>query len=312
MAKKPEKFRQSSARILLVSGENVEARRILNVFIDHGLNAFCVNTVAEAKKTIRDWKPQVVVTNLLIQGGSAYEILDYINNNAKGTASIILSSHNHERNLDEAMRRGASDYLKRPFSFDDLLNRVVIQCRQTNLVKDSWNDPEEMGINGLLSCSMSPEGIDQVTHEITKRLAKSTNSVRCSLIRAITTSEGLVFASHDDPHISGLRIDLSTYPEVQVVANTKKMIAINDLEESKALSHIRGKAKSIDFSAMIVAPVFYKGRFFGVLSVRLPKSTKEVPQEAIRMTSITAKVISLALSARATEELGRFGLISAS
>ncbi len=285
---------------------------MLSIFTDHGLNAFRVSTVSEAKKSIRDWRPQVVVSNLLVQGGSAYEILDFINNNAKGTSSIILSSHNHDGNLDEAIRRGASDYIKRPFVYEDLLNRVVIQCRQSSAMSDSWNDPEEMGINGLLSCAMSPEGIDQVTHEITKRLAKSTNSVRCSLIRAITANEGLVFASHDDPHISGLRIDLSTYPEVQVVANTKKMIAINDLGESKALGHIKKKVKSINFSAMIVAPVFYKGRFFGVLSVRFSDSTKEVPKEAIRVTSITAKVISLAISARPAEELGRFGLISAS
>lgn len=317
MGEKAHKFRQAAARILLATSENVEARRLIEIFNEYGFNTHWVTNIPEAKKWIRDWKPRVVISNLLLTGGSCMDLLDYIKKeptlNDHEISTIVLSSHKNPENLEEALKRGARDYLMRPFMHQELLNRVILQCREPLSVdEEAWSNVNDTGIDELLAYAVTNEKIEEVTHKITKSLAKKINSVRCSLIRTITTSEGLVFASSDDANIAGLRINLSGYPEVQLVANTKKMIAINDLGSSRALKHIQNQVKSIQFSAMIVAPVLYKGRFFGVLSARLPQSTKTVNPEHIRMVSMSAKVLSLCLSARSTEELGHFGLISAS
>lgn len=320
MSEKAQKLRQEQTRVLLVSCENLEARRLVTIFTENNFDILWISRIEEAKKMCLNWKPRVIISDLLLNnsgGTSGLELIDFIKNSkalsSRNISTIILSSHPSPGNLDESLRRGANDYLTRPFMHQELINRVILQCREPLDIDDQkWQSDEGLGIDALLAIASSNDKIELIMHKVSQLVAQKIGSVRCSLIRTITTSEALVFASSDKADIAGLRIDLSAYPEVQLVANTKKMIAINDLSSSRALKHIQGKVKSIQFSAMIVAPVYYKQRFFGVISARLPSSTKKVKEEDIRLVSMAAKIASLCISGRGAEELGQFGLISAS
>lgn len=309
-----QKFRESPARILLATSERLEARRIIELFDDNGFEAKWVSSIPDVKRQITNWAPKVIVTDLLLSGGSGFDVLDHlVKTQSQKIAVIFVSSHASPENIEEALRRGAKDFLQRPFMHQQLINRVILQCREPLEVEDQIHSGDLYAdFETLLNHSMSTDPIELVMHEVTKFAAGTLGGVRCSVIRTITANEGLVFASSDDAKITGLRLDLSQYPEVQLVANTKKMIAINDLSNSRALKHIVHKAKSVQFSAMIVAPVYYKNRLFGVMSMRLPATAGKLSMNDVRFMAIAAKCASLALSSRAVGDLGQFGLISAS
>ncbi|MEK6555845.1 MAG: GAF domain-containing protein, partial [Bdellovibrionota bacterium] len=109
----------------------------------------------------------------------------------------------------------------------------------------------------------------------------------------------------------GLQLDLAKYPEIQVVMNTGKMIAIENLENSRALKKIKTEIKTINFNSMIVCPILYRGKPFGVISVRLKDGQTKIREEDIHFVGVVAKIASLALNAADISKMTKFGLISA-
>lgn len=308
-----QKFRESPARVLLATTERLEARRIIDLFAENGFEAKWVSSIPDVKRQMAQWLPRVVITDLLLSGGSGFDVLEHVSKQKENQPAVIfVSSHASAENVEEAIKRGAKDFLQRPFMHQQLINRVILQCREPLEIDSSIAaDDPYAELDQLLNQALSAEPIEQSLHKMTHLAAQKLGGVRCSVIRTITANEGLVFASSDDANITGLRLDLSQYPEVQLVANTKKMIAINDLSNSRALKHIVHKAKSVQFSAMIIAPVFYKNRLFGAISMRLPASGGKFTNADVRYMALVAKCASLALSGRAVGDLGQFGLIPA-
>jgi transcriptional regulator with GAF, ATPase, and Fis domain len=198
--------------------------------------------------------------------------------------------------------------------FPDLLNRVVMHCREQRELEPltdadlsaHWHMTEL-----LLEQALQPAPVDEVMYKLMVMAARKIKGIRCSLVRTLTHSQGLVIASSDDRNVGGLNLDLTKYPEVQLVANTGKMIAIDNLENSRALKKIKSEFKTITFNSLIVCPIFYRHKPFGVLSMRMTPDKRKLTDEEIRFVDVVAKIISLSLSSQNIDQMTRFGLISA-
>jgi hypothetical protein len=163
----------------------------------------------------------------------------------------------------------------------------------------------------LLQQALHVGPTEEVLFKLVLMAARKIKGVRCSLVRTITHSQGVVVASSDDQKISGLAVDLNKYPEIQLVMHTGKMIAIDNLENSRALAKIKAEFKKISFNSLIVCPVTYRGKPFGVLSMRMAADKLKLTDEQIRFVDVVAKIASLSLGAQNIGDMTRFGLISA-
>ena len=105
-----------------------------------------------------------------------------------------------------------------------------------------------------------------------------------------------------------IELDLYNYPEVLHVLNTGSLIAIENLEESVELRHVREKVKDIAFNSMVVCPLSKHGRTFGVMSLRMPPEKQTVSDNEIRFVEIVSHVISLVLSSENHKESAEFWL----
>lgn len=75
---------------------------------------------------IASYEPDVILLDLLMPNADGYDVLKALQANA-GTLqipAIVLSGQDQFEALAAALRLGASDYLDKPCSFDDLLNAV--------------------------------------------------------------------------------------------------------------------------------------------------------------------------------------------
>lgn len=317
-AKKLKVRDPEKVRLLVAEDDRQQARRLVDFFQQNGFDARLAASGADAKGLLMSWKPHLVLADLLLPGLNAYEMLRFVNGEpalAKHKPSIlVISSHNDPTNVNEAFHRGAKDFIVRPYLYQDVLNRVVLQCRDPRELKPydekdvaaHWNL-----VDLFLTQALEDRTLPGVLFNITKMIEKKLGGVRCSIIRCTTLSEGKVVASSDDPKIGALKLDLTKYPEVQLVLNTKKTIAIDNLASSRALKNIKSKVKTISFNSMIVCPIFYKKTIFGVISLRMPETKKRLSEDDIRFMDMSAKIISLTLNGRSIEELVKFGPISA-
>jgi DNA-binding response OmpR family regulator len=74
---------------------------------------------------LNDNKTDLVLLDLNIPGKDGFDIQRDINNQSKfKTKTIILTAYSDERSVIKSARLGASDFLCKPYDFEELLNSV--------------------------------------------------------------------------------------------------------------------------------------------------------------------------------------------
>jgi len=94
-----------------------------------------VLTAREAEEALRLLKRErvdVVVADLRLPKGSGLELLEWVRHNLPETKVIIITGYSSIKGAVEAMRLGASDYIPKPFSVEDIQNAIagVLQKRE--------------------------------------------------------------------------------------------------------------------------------------------------------------------------------------
>jgi DNA-binding response OmpR family regulator len=324
MADKPKDDKKTKVRsidkvkVLIADDDRGTARRIVDFLEQHGFDAKAVYNGKDAKTSIVNFRPDLVLADLMLPQANAFDLIRYVNGEPalanRGIGFLVLSSHNNPDNISEAFRRGAKDYIHKPFMYPDLLNRLVLHCRdgrELEPLTDADLSAHWQMTELLLQQALQPGPADEVMFKLVVMAARKIKGNRCSLVRAVTHTQGVVVASSDDRNVSGLALDLVKYPEIQLVMNTGKMIAIENLENSRALKKIKSELKSISFNSLIVCPVYYRQKPFGVLSMRMPSTKQKLTDEEIRFVDVVAKIASLSLGGQNISDMSRFGLISA-
>jgi two-component system KDP operon response regulator KdpE len=117
------------SRILIVDDESQITRVLRAAFLAQKFDVRTANDPEEALVTFRDWKPDIVVTDLMMPVMSGVELCRAIRT-IDATPIIVLSVRDHERSKVEALDAGADDYVTKPFSIQELLARVRAHLRR--------------------------------------------------------------------------------------------------------------------------------------------------------------------------------------
>ena len=295
-------------KILIADDDNQLSRHLAGYITDHGFECKVVQSGAQAKALMKQWKPRIVLADLMLPDGNAYSLLDFL----KGEDSlrhqlmhlIVMSGHNSQFNVKQAFEKGAKDYLVKPFKMENILNRLVYHCRSSRSLSDlkvkEYSKTDEASLmlhltDLVLRQAISRESVQEKLFKLTRMVSMKVDGVRCSIINVLNQDSGIVVTSNDDRKATGIRLDLNKYPEVLDVVNRGQLIAIENIENSRDLKLIKKLMKDITFNSMIVCPVRHKGLMFGVLSLRMPKEKERISDNEIRFVEIVAHIASLVL-----------------
>lgn len=310
---------QNKIRILIADDDGQASRRMLDFLIQSNFDCRMCHNGVEAKKILLAWKPKVLLADLMLPDGNAFELLRYCQNEpglrTSDVAVIVLSGHNSPENVRDSYQRGARDYITRPLMYKDLLNRVVFHCRDPRTISLETKNSitahtDTLKIADLIiTQALQKLTFEEILYNMTCMAALKIKGLRCSIVYGLTGDKGIVLASNDRKDIAGLALDLRKYPEIQLVVNTGKMVVIDDLNESKALSRIKNDLKDIQFNSMIVSPIYYHHKIFGVISIRMPTEQTKMSDSDVHFIDYVAKVISLYLSTQSPETIAKYGLV---
>lgn len=278
-------------RVLVADDDRQLARRLSDFLIESGFEVKTVHNGREAKSLISDWRPRFVLADLMLPEGNAYDLLDHVKGGQKGrnssfTEVIVLSGHNVRSNVRMSLELGATDYVVKPFRYEDMLQRLVFHCRKNRIVKDISSLKDKNVDEGtlllhltdlVLRASIASDPIPEIAFNLTRMVALKLGGVRCSVVQVVDHERGVVVTSHDDRNAAGIELDLNKYPEIVHVYNTGLMVAIENLDTSAELKAIKSNLKSIMFNSIIVCPISRSQKMFGVLSLRLPAEKKASP-----------------------------------
>lgn len=113
-------------RILLVDDHEV-VRLGLRALLDKHPNFDVVAEAATARDALEKtqlYKPEVVVMDIRLKGGSGIEACQEITNNHPETKVIMLTSYAEDEMLFSAIRAGAAGYVLKQIGGDDLIRAI--------------------------------------------------------------------------------------------------------------------------------------------------------------------------------------------
>lgn len=122
-------YRCMPERVLIVDDE-MQITRVLRVALSaQGYDVRAANESEEALLLVKDWSPDLIITDLMMPGMTGVELTRAVRTRSS-VPIIVLSVRDQERSKIEALDAGADDYITKPFSTQELLARVRAHLRR--------------------------------------------------------------------------------------------------------------------------------------------------------------------------------------
>jgi len=134
----------SKANILVVDDEPQITRVLKTSLSSQGYTTRTVADGNEALQTIKDWPPDLIITDLRMPNMDGLSLCRHVREQSQ-VPIIILSVKGEERIKVEALDAGADDYVTKPFNINELLARVRASLRRTAAAKLPESQAIEIG-----------------------------------------------------------------------------------------------------------------------------------------------------------------------
>jgi len=118
---------------VLIADDDESVRWVLKKSLEkEGLETVLAKDATEALERLKEGDIAIALMDIRMPGMSGFEALDKIQSEGRGVSVIIMTAQATMQNAIEAMRRGAFDYITKPFDLDEvnLLVRKAIDVRR--------------------------------------------------------------------------------------------------------------------------------------------------------------------------------------
>lgn len=118
---------QTHSHHILIVDDDVEICRALNTYLSNeGYNCTFAHDGATALAML-DGKQEysIILLDISMNGIDGITVLKHLQSTAIDAAVIMMSGHGSEELAVECMRNGADDYVVKPFSSEDILQRII-------------------------------------------------------------------------------------------------------------------------------------------------------------------------------------------
>ena len=123
----------SRIHVLVVDDEQDFLKLIKRRLTRRNLDVDTAPSGEEALKFLAHTPIDVVILDVRMPGMDGIETLKEIRKRHRNTAVIMLTGHGSMQSGIEGISHGAYDYILKPFSIDDLLERIRAACEHAQL-----------------------------------------------------------------------------------------------------------------------------------------------------------------------------------
>lgn len=128
-----QKIQTDTARVLVIDDEP-EITEIVETFLTNsGYQVLVENTPNNAAQKAREFRPDVVLLDIMMPGMDGYSICENIKSDPElaSTPVIFLTGKDRNDDMGRSFRSGGDMFIKKPFSCERLLEIVNIVLMST-------------------------------------------------------------------------------------------------------------------------------------------------------------------------------------
>jgi len=124
---------QSKERILVVDDERAIRELVRRLLVSAGYDCGTAGSSAEAAELLGRQSFDVLLADLQLPGESGLDLLARVRDRHPNTAAIVMSGVHDPQLADASRSLGASGYLVKPFSPEELWSEVLYALRRRNV-----------------------------------------------------------------------------------------------------------------------------------------------------------------------------------
>ena len=217
-------------RVLVVEDQRDLASLLAQNLRHEGLDVRTVEDGREALPAVRSWQPDLVILDLMLPGMDGFEILRGIRGDGRDLPVLILSARGEEQDKIRGFRLDADQYVTKPFSLVELLERVHALLRRSGRTPadarqgtvsfgDVIVDPGARTVSRAGdTIQLSPKAFDLLL-SLVRREGRVAS--RMELLREVWGYGPLVLSRTVDSHIAELRRRIESDP-----ANPRHIVTV--------------------------------------------------------------------------------------
>ena len=121
---------------ILIVDDDDAIRESMQDFIEKsGFNSFTASSAEEALELLKINSVQVVITDIILPGKDGLQLTDAIKKNYDIDV-IVMTGYSGSYSYEEAIHKGASDFVFKPVRFEEVLLRLKRVLRERQLTKE--------------------------------------------------------------------------------------------------------------------------------------------------------------------------------
>ncbi len=126
-----------SPKILIVDDEPRMCESLRMLFGRKGYEVCTAGSGAEARAILQDRQFDVALLDMVMPDTNGHQLMDLINQKSQDTDVIIITGNASLEFAIGALKRGAYDYVRKPFEFEELLATVENALNQKRLKREN-------------------------------------------------------------------------------------------------------------------------------------------------------------------------------
>lgn len=258
-------------KILIIDDSLTNKTILEDILQTNGYQTRHASNGLDGIKAAGEWFPGVILLDLIMPGMDGIEVCRKVRELRlpHRPSVIIVSIKGDTRTIVEALDNGADDFIMKPVNEQELLARIKAQQRINEfyyqIEADKRNIETILSITNSLAATLDPS---EVLSIIVKQVAEVTSALRCSIVLIGKNDDGYVLASHDDPSVRELKIDLAKYPEIKQVVAAKAPLALNDMVNHPLMVDIKDLISDLKEVSSLIVPIVFNDEVLGTMLLR--------------------------------------------
>jgi len=210
---------KKKGKVLLVDDDDLITSVLSRALKKEGYETRVENDAEDLVKKIRSWHPEIILLDIKLPGHNGIDVLRDIKQDGLESQVVMLTSDDSAETAVRAMKRGAADYITKPFNIDEvkiilanILEKENLK-QEVNYLRKAYDDLVEKDIIGR------SDAIKELKDKIEK-IAKARVSTILITGESGTGKEvaarfihDLMFAEANVPHAPFISVNCAAMPE---------------------------------------------------------------------------------------------------
>ena len=214
----------SRAKVLYVEDEIFLAKIVCETLQGKGFDVEMVHDGGEAVERFVSYQPDICVLDIMLPNKDGFAIADEIREKNTEVPIIFLSARSATQDVVNGFRLGGNDYIRKPFSMEELIVRIenVLRIRQTPVPSEEEISLGQYSFNMRRQTLNHPSEQKKLSYresELLKLLYLNKDQIveRRDILNILWGSDSFFNSRNLDVYITKLRNYLKLDPAIEII-----------------------------------------------------------------------------------------------